>query len=63
MGGWGAGWAIGVGVGFILGLFAAKEQKPWKKRSKKEKVIHILSIAGITLMIATGLVLYFWLGY
>ena len=37
---WGAGFATGIGVGFVLGLIVGRQgvkQKPWSELSEKEK--------------------------
>jgi hypothetical protein len=37
---WSAGFATGIGVGFVLGLFVGRlgvKQKPWSELTEKEK--------------------------
>jgi hypothetical protein len=60
---WGAGFAAGIGVGFVLGLVVGRlgtKQKPWSELTEKEKKIRKILIGAGSLLLLLGIVALVW---
>ncbi len=61
MGDWSTGFAAGIAVGLVIGLFAVKKGKKWSELTEKEKMVTItLTILGVVLF-AAGIAAFFLL--
>jgi hypothetical protein len=56
---WGVGFATGIIVGLVIGIFAGRKQKPWSELTEKEKRIRIWLIGGGVILLAAGIVTLF----
>ena len=60
---WGAGFAAGIGVGFVLGLVVGRlgvQQKPWSELSEKEKRTRKILIGVLSVLVLLGIVAFLW---
>ena len=60
---WGAGFATGIGVGFVLGLVVGRlgvEQKPWSEMTEKEKKTRKIAIGVGSFLLLLGIVALIW---
>ena len=57
---WGAGFAIGVIVGWIIGFTATRgRQRRWAEMSQREKRVRIGLVAAGVLLLLAGIIVYF----
>jgi len=60
---WGAGFATGIGVGFVLGLVVGRlgvKQKPWSELTDKEKKTRKIVIGAGSLLLLLGIAALIW---
>ena len=60
---WGAGFATGIGVGFVLGLVVGRlgvKQKPWSEMTEKEKKTRKIAIGVGSFFLLLGIVALIW---
>ena len=61
---WGAGFATGIGIGFILGLVVGRlraKQKPWSELTLKEKKTRKI-LTGVSFFLTLlGVVAFLWI--
>ena len=60
---WGAGFATGIGVGFVLGLVVGRlgvRQKPWSELTDKEKKTRKIIIGAGSLLLLLGIAALVW---
>jgi len=60
---WGAGFATGIGVGFVLGLVVRRlgvRQKPWSEMTEKEKKTRKIAIGAGSILLLLGIVALVW---
>ena len=60
---WGAGFAAGIGVGFVLRLVVGRlgvKQKPWSELTDKEKKIRKILIGAGSFLLLLGIVALVW---
>lgn len=60
---WGAGFAAGIGVGFVLGLVAGKlgiKQKPWSEMTEEEKKTRKTVIGAGSFLFLLGVAVLIW---
>ena len=61
---WGAGFATGIGVGFVLGLVVGRlgvKQKPWAELTEKEKKTRKVLIGVSSVLVLLGVVAFLWI--
>jgi hypothetical protein len=61
---WGAGFATGIGIGFVLGLVVGRlgvKQKPWSELTEKEKRTRKILIALSSALVLLGVVTFLWI--
>jgi hypothetical protein len=61
---WGAGFATGIGIGFVLGLVVGRlgvKQKPWSELTEKEKKTRKILIALSFAFVLLGVVAFLWI--
>ena len=61
---WGAGFATGIGIGFVLGLVVGRlgvKQKPWSELTEKEKKARKISIGVRSVLLLLGIVVLVWI--
>ena len=61
---WGAGFATGIGIGFVLGLVVGRlgvQQKPWSELSEKEKKARKILIGVSSVLALLGVAVFLWL--
>ena len=61
---WGAGFATGIGIGFVLGLVVGRlgvKQKPWSELTEKEKKTRKILIALSSALVLLGVVAFLWI--
>ena len=61
---WSAGFATGIGVGFVLGLFVGRlgvKQKIWSELTEKEKNARKISIGVGSILLLLGIVALVWI--
>jgi hypothetical protein len=61
---WGAGFATGIGIGFVLGLVVGRlgvKQKPWSELTEKEKRTRKILIALSSALVLLGVVAFLWI--
>ena len=60
---WGAGFATGIGVGFVLGLVVGRmgvKRKPWSELTQDEKNRRIILIGIGSLLLLLGITVLVW---
>jgi len=60
---WGAGFATGIGVGFVLGLVVGRlgvKQKPWSELTDKEKKTRKIMIGIGSFLLLLGIAVLVW---
>jgi len=60
---WGAGFATGIGVGFVLGLVVGRlgvKQKPWSELTDKEKKTRKILIGAGSFLLLLEIVALVW---
>jgi hypothetical protein len=60
---WGAGFATGIGVGFVLGLVVGRlgvKQKPWSELTDKEKRTRKILIGAGSFFLLLGIAALVW---
>jgi len=60
---WGAGFATGIGVGFVLGLVVGRlgvKQKPWSELTEKEKKTRKIAIGAGSFLLLLGIAALVW---
>ena len=60
---WGAGFAAGIGIGFVLGLVVGRlgvKQKPWSELTEKEKRTRKIVIGIGSFLLLLGIVVLVW---
>ena len=60
---WGAGFATGIGVGFVLGLIVGRlgvKQKPWSEMTEKEKKTRKIAIGAGSFLLLLGIIALVW---
>ena len=60
---WGAGFAAGIGVGFVLGLVVGRlgvKQKPWSEMTEKEKKARKTAIGAGSFLLLLGIAALVW---
>ena len=60
---WGAGFATGIGVGFVLGLVVGRlgvKQKPWSELTEEEKKTRKIVIGAGSFLLLLGIVALVW---
>ena len=61
---WGAGFAAGIGIGFVLGLVAGRlgvKQKPWSELTEEEKKTRKILIGVSSVLVLLGVVAFLWI--
>lgn len=61
---WGAGFATGIGIGFMLGLVVGRlgvKQKPWSELTEKEKKTRKILIGVLSFLALLGVVAFLWI--
>jgi hypothetical protein len=61
---WGAGFATGIGVGFVLGLVVGRlgvKQKTWSEMTEKEKKIRKIAIGAGSFLLLLGIIALLWI--
>ena len=61
---WGAGFATGIGIGFVLGLVVGRmgvKQKPWSELTESDKKIRKISISVGAVFLLLGIVALMWI--
>ena len=53
---WGAGFAIGIAVGFVSGLAAGRKQKSWSELTEREKRIRMGIMGVLAALVVAGVV-------
>ena len=60
---WGAGFAAGIGVGFVLGLLVGRpgvKQRPWSELTDKEKRTRKIAIGAGSILVLLGIAALVW---
>ena len=60
---WGAGFATGIGVGFVLGLVVGRlgvKQKPWSEMTEQEKKTRKIAIGAGSFLLLLGIIALVW---
>ena len=60
---WGAGFATGIGVGFVLGLVVGRlgvKQKPWSEMTENEKKTRKIAIGAGSFFLLLGIAALVW---
>ena len=61
---WGAGFAAGIGIGFVLGLVVGRlgvKQKPWAELTEEEKKTRKILIVVLSILTLLGVVAFLWI--
>ena len=61
---WGAGFATGIGLGFVLGLVVGRlgvKQKPWSELTLKEKKTRKILTGVLVFLALLGVVAFLWI--
>ena len=61
---WGAGFATGIGIGFVLGLVVGGmgvKQKSWSELTEKEKNIRKILIGVLVFLAILGVGAFLWI--
>ena len=58
MDGYVMGLVVGIGAGIAIGMSIGKKQKSWSELDRSEKKLRIGIIAGLSVLVVVGLVLF-----
>jgi hypothetical protein len=58
---WGIGYVSGIVIGFVAGFIAGRKREPWSELTDKQRKVIIGLIAAGVVLLAAGIVVFFFL--